>query len=267
MGLTVITSTFNCVYDIQNNLENISQLKQSLAIQWIVIDGCSMDGTKELLEGGEGEEVDVLISEIDDGIYDAWNKAIKYISHDWVIFMGAGDIILESGIKSALDYLSVLSADDFLMLYCNVRVIDGKGETVAVFKDIKQTDFSSGRPALPCHQGVLCSKVLFDEVGGFDTTYKIAGDSKFLFTAKKYVDFLYLDVFVCNMLNGGVSTSSKSAIATMKEIHRLNKELKLQVPFVSRMSFLMRMRFKSIVYSFFGEFGVDFVRKFFLNKR
>lgn len=265
MGITVITSTFNSVKEINLNIKNIADLKLVLPIQWIVIDGDSSDGTKELLQEHIGKEIDVFLTEKDDGIYDAWNKAIRYITYDWVVFMGAGDEMLCDGVKEVLYHLRKINANLNHVVHCNVSIVDEQRVVIKTFEGFDNTDYSNGRPPLPCHQGVFCNANLFKTLSGFDTSYKIAGDSKFLFQASKIANFEYLDVFVCNMLNGGVSTSAKSALETMNEILRLNRELKLRVPLLYRIKFWLRMRSKSLLFRLFGDSGVEFVKKSFIS--
>jgi len=58
--------------------------------QWVVADGDSDDGSIDCLrQYGEGNLV--LIREKDNGIYDAWNKAVRHSIGEWIVFLGAGD--------------------------------------------------------------------------------------------------------------------------------------------------------------------------------
>ena len=59
--------------------------------EWVVIDGCSTDGTVEVLRA-LGSKVRKYVSEPDRGIYDAMNKGIALSSGRFILFMNAGDV-------------------------------------------------------------------------------------------------------------------------------------------------------------------------------
>lgn len=87
--ISIITVVFNDVNNIQKTI--LSVINQSYNnIEYIVIDGGSTDGTLDILNQYK-DKISVLISEKDNGIYDAMNKGIKYSTGDWVLFMNCGD--------------------------------------------------------------------------------------------------------------------------------------------------------------------------------
>ncbi|MCA3957914.1 glycosyltransferase [Vibrio vulnificus] len=250
MSFTIITATYNCKSEIEENVENILSLKRSgLEIQWVVIDGGSSDGTKEKLRSELGSTIDYFESKKDNGIYDAWNKAIPHIANNWVLFMGAGDTINENSLKVIS---KELEESNYKMVYGNVSLMN-HGSCVKVFSKIEPEDYSNGRPSLPCHQGVLHHKSIFSTDSKFDTSYKIAGDSKFLLLALKKYQLKYIDIEVARMKMGGVSTSPDSCVKTMREICRLNKELDIQIPKLNRYIFIFKMHVKNLIYIFCGE--------------
>src|ERR1700761_7114863 len=87
--LSVITIVYNNVNDIERTM--LSVLNQTYGhIEYIVIDGKSNDGTLEIIKRYENR-IAKLISEKDEGIYDAMNKGIAAATGDYVIFMNSGD--------------------------------------------------------------------------------------------------------------------------------------------------------------------------------
>jgi glycosyltransferase involved in cell wall biosynthesis len=92
--LTVVTIVYNNVRDIERTV--LSVLNQTYSnIEYLVIDGASTDGTLELLKKYEGR-LTKLISESDEGIYDAMNKGLALASGDYILFMNSGDEIYTS---------------------------------------------------------------------------------------------------------------------------------------------------------------------------
>lgn len=59
-------------------------------VEYIVVDGASTDGTPKYVRS-LGGKVAIFVSEPDNGIYDAMNKAIAHATGEWIIFMNAGD--------------------------------------------------------------------------------------------------------------------------------------------------------------------------------
>lgn len=87
--VSIVTVTFNCKDTIEKTICNV--LKQTYSnIEYIVIDGNSTDGTKEIIEK-YADQLAYWISEPDKGIYDAMNKGIKVATGEWILFRNSGD--------------------------------------------------------------------------------------------------------------------------------------------------------------------------------
>lgn len=95
--VSIIISVYNDRNGIAINIDNIRELS-GFNVQWVVVDGGSTDGTFELLSENSSI-IDILISESDEGIYDAWNKGLECVDGDWILFLGAGDKIFPDWIK------------------------------------------------------------------------------------------------------------------------------------------------------------------------
>ncbi len=81
--------------------------------EYIVIDGSSSDSTLEIIEKYR-DSIDILVSEKDDGIYHAMNKAVNKASGEWVIFMNAGDIFANANVLEYVSGFLKMPADVFL---------------------------------------------------------------------------------------------------------------------------------------------------------
>lgn len=92
--VSVITVTYNCVDWVEGTIRNV--LKQTYPnIEYIVIDGNSTDGTRQVIEQ-YADRLAYYESAPDNGIYDAMNKGIRVATGEWVIFMNAGDYFFQS---------------------------------------------------------------------------------------------------------------------------------------------------------------------------
>src|SRR5574344_1482881 len=92
--ITVITVVHNNVSEIEKTLQ--SYLTQTwLKKEYIVIDGDSTDGTKEIILKYI-DNIDFFRSEPNSGIYDAMNKGISKATGDWICFLKSGDTFAEN---------------------------------------------------------------------------------------------------------------------------------------------------------------------------
>ncbi|WP_354678260.1 glycosyltransferase family 2 protein [Cupriavidus plantarum] len=89
--ISVVTINYNNRDGLQRTMDSVVQQHTDVcALQYVVIDGGSTDGSVELALG-RAKEIDVFVSEPDDGIYAAMNKGLNRVTGEWVVFMNSGD--------------------------------------------------------------------------------------------------------------------------------------------------------------------------------
>jgi putative colanic acid biosynthesis glycosyltransferase len=82
--------------------------------EWIVIDGGSIDGTRELCKQYE-DRIAVCISEPDNGIFDAMNKGLAHARGKYVLFLNAGDKLCENALERVSARLAILSGEESMI--------------------------------------------------------------------------------------------------------------------------------------------------------
>jgi glycosyltransferase len=98
--VSVVTVVYNNADTIGDAVRSV--LEQDHAdIEHVVIDGASTDGTLAVLEPFR-DRIAHLVSEPDDGIYDAMNKGIGLSSGEVVGFLNADDMFLHPGVASRI---------------------------------------------------------------------------------------------------------------------------------------------------------------------
>lgn len=120
--ISIITVTKNCVSTIERTLKSIQAIKAP-DIQYIIIDGKSIDGTLATVERYE-HLVDLLISEEDTGIYAAMNKGTMAAQGEYILFINGDDHILVDGFNKAK---SILENDAPEILCCQSEVFEQNG--------------------------------------------------------------------------------------------------------------------------------------------
>lgn len=227
--LTIITSTLNCKAMLDRTASSIRNQEKAL-VNWIVIDGGSTDGTLDVIKANE-DIIAKWISGPDTGIYDAWNKGCAYISGAWVLFLGAGDTLENASTTRRLMDIAQTTPNDTVLLHGNVTMVSAHNFQPRYVRKTPNLDgWSFGRPQLPHHQGVLHRADLFAGPASFDTSYRIAGDSKFMLAAMQKGAVKYIDIDVAHMTDDGISNTGGNGFRVQKEIDRLCYELGISQP-------------------------------------
>jgi len=214
---SVITVCYNDLTNLQHTLASV--MSQDFEdFEYIIVDGGSSDGTREYLEIQQGIK---YISEVDNGISDAFNKGVKLASGSWIIFLGAGDKFINSNVLLSVKK-KMLCKQDYYILWGNVFFINSNNDigrhnlcqypkkTLKVYNCFH-------------HQGVFHNKKLFDEIGVFDDGIRVAMDYDILLRGyKKIKDNGYLNLDISYVLVGGNSQVGNEAIKDFMRVQLKN---------------------------------------------
>ncbi len=225
--VSVITVCYNCKNEIEQTV--MSVISQTYPyIEYLIIDGNSSDGTLDIVYKYK-DKIKKIISEPDNGIFDAMNKGINIASGDWIIFMNAGDVFYSKDVISAI----------FEKFDENqVGVIFGDALFVKETKSIlyKSKPFYKSNVLYPdmgiCHQAIFVKMDLAKQFK-FDTSFKLSADYNMIYNIYKYgVKFLYKAIPICKYDLSGVSTcnyylKTKEKINIINSHHRIAELLLL----------------------------------------
>lgn len=207
--ISIIIATFNasdiilgCLDSIENEINSDCEL--------IIIDGNSTDNTLDLLNKKK-ELIDVLISEPDKGIYDAWNKGIKKSKGRWIMFLGADDLLLGNSLLTYLEFLRERNSSNYDYVCAKNEYINLDGKFI---KDIgKEPKWKAMKYYMPAaHVASLHNKKLFNEIGLFNLEYKICADYELLSRKKNKLNYKFIDHKIAQMQTGGMSFSFRALI-------------------------------------------------------
>ena len=239
--ISIITSVYNDCDNISVNIDNITDI-YDFNIQWIVVDGGSTDGTLELLRENVSV-IDILISEKDGGIYDAWNKGLDFVSGRWVLFAGAGDKIYS-------DWISKLQNEpnDVGFLYGDIMMRTEDGflvKKISADWDIAKKKIKTCL-SIPLI-GTAHSANLF-ECQRYNENYKIVGDWDFVIRNINAGGRYCKGVRQAEMMLGGVSNQAsfvKKKIIERKMIKKANGIINMNFRdyFLFGLSFLSKCPF------------------------
>jgi glycosyltransferase involved in cell wall biosynthesis len=169
MKLSVITLTYNNPEELEKTMASLKPLQeQNFSWEHIVVDS-SPEKTQTVLKK-LGNWPLVHIETPPKGIYSAFNLGLEHSRGDWVWFLNGGDrMTLFENIRNTL-------SDTGHDILCAGVKIFRNGEWI--YSSIPKEPLIEnllGENTL-CHQGMFYKKSIFDEVGAFDTDFKLAGD-------------------------------------------------------------------------------------------
>ena len=197
----VVLNAENSVLDAVNSLVNQKFDNYEL----IVVDGGSVDETLNIIESVRIKNIKI-ISEIDDGIYDAMNKGIKKCSGEFIYFLNSDDSFYSNDVLGNV-YRVIKSNRQIDLLYGDV-VITGASKTYHKYPDFLNKEYFLRKTI--CHQAIFAKKELFSEYGLFDVEYKIFADYVWLanLVLRLKVKYLHVNQYVCYYSDDGESSKS-----------------------------------------------------------
>jgi glycosyltransferase involved in cell wall biosynthesis len=198
--LSVITIVYNNVRDIERTL--LSVLNQTYPhIEYIVIDGLSTDGTIEIINCYK-DRISKLISEKDEGIYDAMNKGLAAATGDYVIFMNSGDEFYANDTVARV----FATADDADIYYGETEMINEVGQSLGRRRHKAPDNFtwrSFKHGMSVSHQAIYIRRSLTEP---FDRQYHLSADIDWIIrAAKKAKKIVNVNQYVARYLVGGMS--------------------------------------------------------------
>jgi glycosyltransferase involved in cell wall biosynthesis len=180
--ISLITVCFNAEKVLEQSLQS-AMMQDFQDFEFVIIDACSKDKTLEIAEKFKSK-IGYLISEKDNGIYDAMNKGIQAAKGEWLYFLNAGDSFYNNKVLSSIFTSKINNQTEFI--YGKVQTKnEPTGIDYITGEPIELKDFYTKYPI--CHQATFSKKALFTEIGLFDTKYKLAADTEWfarLFKAK-----------------------------------------------------------------------------------
>ncbi len=200
LTLSVITVVYNNVKDIERTM--LSVLNQTWPnIEYIVVDGLSTDGTAKIVNSYK-IKIAKLISEKDEGIYDAMNKGLAAATGDYVIFMNSGDEFYDTETVEKV-FNSSKSADIY---YGETEMIDADGKSLGRRRHKAPQEFTwrSFKYGMNIsHQAIYIRRSLTEP---YDRRYQLSADIDWIIrAAKKAKKIVNVNQYVAKYQVGGMS--------------------------------------------------------------
>ncbi len=235
--ISIITATWNSEASIADTQRSIAEQDYPRdQIEWIVIDGASTDHTIERIKAGVFQP-DKLISERDNGIYDALNKGVRMATGDFVGFLHADDFFASPDVLTRISCAIENSGAEALygdLQY--VRPLDsGELDVVRHWESGVYYRRNLKWGWMPPHPSLYLKCEIYERTklaNGeyFDTSYSCAADYDFMMRilSEYEVEPAYLRMVLVKMRVGGISNRSlKNIIIKSKEDWRVIRHNKI----------------------------------------
>lgn len=224
--VSIITVTYNSEEYIKDCIRSVL-LQTYPNVEYIIIDGSSTDNTLKIINDENINGKIKVVSESDNGIYDAMNKGIKLATGDIIGILNSDDFFSEERIIEKV--VDIFNNEDIDVLYGDVQFVDPQ-ETTKIIRYYSSKRFSPKMfkyGFMPAHPTFYAKKNLFTEFGYYKTDYKIAADFELLirFLHNTQIKYFYIELPLVSMRTGGKSNASiTSKFILNKETLRACKE-------------------------------------------
>lgn len=207
--VTVITPCFNSEKTIRRTIESV--LNQTYPnIEYLIIDGASTDKTLEIIKSFEPDFKGRMriVSEPDKGIYDAMNKGISLARGELIGIVNSDDYYEPAAVETMVKNRS---QSEYQILYGYERILRNGQEAGICIHHHSNLDYQ-----MITHPTCFVTKKLYEDFGGFDTSYKYSADYEFmlrLYHSGK-TEFTPVYEIISNYALGGASGTGAAYMET-----------------------------------------------------
>lgn len=196
--ISIVTVVRNGEEGIRSTIQSVIG-QHNCNLEYIIVDGGSTDGTLGIIREYD-HDIDYWVSEPDQGIYDAMNKAIECCSGKYILFLNAKDEL-----AADLGRLIDIFNQDHVFIYGKANIIGVNGKLIFVKgKEIRTINkLIRGTPL--CHQAILFRR---DFIGKYDISYKVIADRVLTYELVKNFGIsrtCFVDTVISNYFEGGYS--------------------------------------------------------------
>lgn len=237
MKISIITATYNSATHILTAIQSVQEQSYP-CIELIVVDGGSTDNTVEIVSSNFVGDLKI-ISERDEGIYDALNKGVKLATGDVMGFVHSDDYLAGPEVLSKI--ARSFEKEEVDGLYGDLQYVD-KQDTSKIIRYWKSEDFRDSflkKGWMPAHPTLFLRKEVYDKHGLFNLDYKIAADYDLMLRifSDTELKFHYLPKVITKMRLGGASNRSlKNILQKSKEDLKALKANKIRKPYFALMN-------------------------------
>jgi glycosyltransferase involved in cell wall biosynthesis len=212
MKITIITAVYNRVATVTGSIESVAAQNYP-DIEHLIIDGASTDGTLAAINSMRRSAMKV-VSEPDEGIYDALNKGLALATGEIIGLVHSDDFLAHDEVVSRV--MAAFSDPAVDAVYGDLDYVSA-ANPAKVVRRWKAGVFSPGKLRwgwMPPHPALFVRRRLWERHGTFDTRYRIAADYDAILRwfGGDQIRAVYLPEVLVKMRLGGESNRSLGRI-------------------------------------------------------
>ncbi|MGL4637681.1 MAG: glycosyltransferase [Beijerinckiaceae bacterium] len=181
-SISIVTATLNRRVMLERAIES-AMAQSTQAMEHIVIDAASTDGTLEMLKRFPHLRV---VSEPDRNLYEGWNKGLRLARGDYICILNSDDELPYGALAEVTRVCKDHPEAEMISGAVEIlRDVDKLTTTRAVLDDarfihLREQDIG---PGVPLTNGRYISRRLLDRIGLFDERYDVVSDRQFFLRA------------------------------------------------------------------------------------
>ena len=206
MKVTIITVCYNSEATIENTIKSVvSQTYKE--IEYIIIDGNSNDSTLSIINE-YSNTIAKVVSEPDDGIYDAMNKGIALATGDIIGILNSDDRYYNKEV--IYNIVREFKQTESDMVFADLMFVNSRNRILRYYsaKNFRPNKLKFG--IMPPHPTLFVRRSVYEAYGSYRLDFKIAADYeifvRFLLVHK--LSYTYMNKCIIKMMAGGVSTNN-----------------------------------------------------------
>lgn len=208
MKVSVVTVAYNSAETIEDTIKSVVNQDYN-DIEYIIIDGVSTDDTLKIVDRYK-DKISKIVSEKDNGIYDAINKGIVHASGDIIVALNSDDMYAHPSVISHV--VSTFKQSNADAVYGDLNYVD-RFDTSKVIRKWKSGAYKEGhflKGWMPPHPTFFVRKHCYEKYGTFNLSLRSAADYELMLRLihKHKIKLAYLPELLVNMRAGGQSNVS-----------------------------------------------------------
>lgn len=210
---SLITVTYNAGAVLEDTIQSIiTQTYKN--VEYILIDGASTDNTMRIIERYR-DHIHTVVSEPDQGLYDAMNKGLSLATGDYVCFLNAGDCLHEDDTLLGMVHSVAASHEAPCppdVLYGDTALVDSEGHFLRMRRltppeHLTWKSFRHGM--LVCHQAFFARRAIAPQ---YDLRYRFSADFDWCIRVMKQARYLHnTHLTLVDYLDEGLTTRNHRA--------------------------------------------------------
>jgi glycosyltransferase len=217
LKISVITAAYKSEATVGEAIASVATQTHP-DVEHLVIEGTSMDGTLEAIERA-GHDRMRLISEPDEGIYDALNKGVRNATGDIIGFIHSDDFLAHEGALARI--AAAFDDPDVEAVFSDLDYVS-QANTSRVIRHWSTGPFHPRRLKygwMPAHPTLYLRREVYERLGEYDINFGIAADYDFIlrYFSQATGQSVYIPEVLYKMRVGGVSNRNWAKIRQKME--------------------------------------------------